>query len=465
MGLIDTINAAAANAKPQAIDASWLTTLLTNESSFNSGAVSQTGVVGIAQITQGTWAQLYPQIPFSQRTDELEITGAANLLSQYSKDYNGNPALVATAYNAGVGTANLAQKLEQEGQSPTDAITNAVNYYVSQGKLPPGKAAETLSAAAKFTKGVGGDATDLSAAAAEAKVQAYGVDGSDPVTALPVSGSTVSPDQIAAVVQAITPSLVIYEGLDEKPWFTDNNLVRTPNLQNKIGFPISFQIYFDQAMTVPLAPKNGSPVSIRLNASLQQESREMKHSTVRRMTRTGILLSLWDMQPDVISGSGTTGVFMNALGITDYLSLTSTSPEVLKLLTAKHSPDASLLMNEGLRIAAKDAFMEFLATFRNNGVVWLRKQTYDGGLTFTNQTDPDVWSPATGSTTIQTAARNNDVLTRGYVVMKYRNSLYAGYFKSFTFTMDADKPFNWTFSFVFQVEKTLTAVPVPGGGN
>ena len=53
-------------------------------------------------------------------------------------------------------------------------------------------------------------------------------------------------------------------------------------------------------------------------------------------------------------------------------------------------------------------------------------------------------------------ARNNDVYKRGYVVMRFHNSQYLGFFKSLSFTMDANKPYQWHFNFVFQVERTLT---------
>jgi len=45
--------------------------------------------------------------------------------------------------------------------------------------------------------------------------------------------------------------------------------------------------------------------------------------------------------------------------------------------------------------------------------------------------------------------------------MSYRNNLYLGYFKSLSWTMDAEKPFQWIFHFTFQVEKTLTAYYYP----
>lgn len=47
--------------------------------------------------------------------------------------------------------------------------------------------------------------------------------------------------------------------------------------------------------------------------------------------------------------------------------------------------------------------------------------------------------------------------------MNYRNNKYLGYFKSLSWTMDAEHPFQWKFNFTFQVERTLTAYFYPLG--
>ena len=46
-------------------------------------------------------------------------------------------------------------------------------------------------------------------------------------------------------------------------------------------------------------------------------------------------------------------------------------------------------------------------------------------------------------------------MTRGGVEMTYRNYTYTGYFKTLQWEMSGDNPFQWTFSFTFQVESTL----------
>ena len=121
------------------------------------------------------------------------------------------------------------------------------------------------------------------------------------------------------------------------------------------------------------------------------------------------------------------------------------------------------VFNEGtFRVAAKDAFQEFLALFKNNGVVWYRSRSYTGYTTSLEQLGPNAWSPHTGSSTFQNSARRNDVMTRGQVAMYYRDSVYYGYFNSLTWTMEAKNPFRWDFNFTFKVESTVQNLLVPG---
>ena len=120
--------------------------------------------------------------------------------------------------------------------------------------------------------------------------------------------------------------------------------------------------------------------------------------------------------------------------------------------------------SEAYRVAAQDAFVEFLKLFQMNGLVWYNTPA-DAQASFLNgqtQSTPAAWSPQSGATQFQQNARNNDVRSKGYVVMKYRNNQYLGYFKSLSWTMDAEKPFQWTFDYQpFQVERTLTALYYP----
>ena len=47
------------------------------------------------------------------------------------------------------------------------------------------------------------------------------------------------------------------------------------------------------------------------------------------------------------------------------------------------------------------------------------------------------------------------------VAMFFRNSVYYGYFQNFTFTEDAEKPFQWNFTFSFKVERTVSILSIP----
>jgi hypothetical protein len=239
------------------------------------------------------------------------------------------------------------------------------------------------------------------------------------------------------------------------------------------------------------------PIEIQLNTSMATFEITSKHVYTRTPSRTGMHITLWGMQPDLISGTGTTGVFMYQFGLTDFMSTAGVNDDVAKLLTQgfKHTflptfntdPQTSTgqvaitartgdqdalntvagqavarkeLSNpaEAFRVAAQDAFVEFLKLFQMNGTVYYYNQNYNGVMTGDEQMSASAWSPQTGATSFQQHSRNNDVMTRGYVAMRYRNNTYLGYFKSLSWTQDAESPFQWKFNFVFQVEKTYTAL-------
>jgi hypothetical protein len=279
----------------------------------------------------------------------------------------------------------------------------------------------------------------------------YGPNDIDPVTAVPVQGSTAQVTQ-----EDINPPLVIMAGLDQTPWFSDPDIIRNDAPTAAVPSPVTFGIVYNQSGTATL------PLQIKLKASLSHNNRSLRHISNVRQTMTGVSATFWGMQPDLISGTGTTGAFMNRLGLTDFLSVSQLSPEVLALVQQGWSLADLQLQPDGLRIAAKDAFVEFLFAFKNNGLVWFRNPNYTGYASGKdNELGNDAWSPDTGSSTFQNRARRNDVMTRGNVIMYFRNSAYYGYFKSLTWTEDAKKPFSWDFTFAFQVERTVTAVPVP----
>ena len=228
---------------------------------------------------------------------------------------------------------------------------------------------------------------------------------------------------------------------------------------------------------------------------------------------------MWGMQADTIEGQCTTGVFMNQFGLTDYYSTRTINDKLKNLVTsgqmfsggvASSTPiiggpaqthtvlgpngqsitpsgggTSTIITNSGdsgfqkimgnlaqnpnfsqtdaFRVAAQDAFMEFLALFKMNGSVWFWNKVYQNNTGETRDwTGVQAWSPVLGMSSAQKNARNNDVLTRGGVIMTYRNFAYQGYFKSLQWTMDSRNPFRWDFSFVFQVEKTVGQQFIPG---
>lgn len=74
------------------------------ESGFNPSAVSPYGAVGVAQFLPGTAAGLgvNPWDPTSA------LSGAANLMASYNRQYGGDYAKALAAYNAGTGNVNNA---------------------------------------------------------------------------------------------------------------------------------------------------------------------------------------------------------------------------------------------------------------------------------------------------------------------------------------------------------------------
>jgi hypothetical protein len=446
--LIALVNQAAANNPPA--QASTMLILLGMESSLNANVgTSSAGAQGIAQITSATWstAQSYPgapQVPYT--TDPaVQITMMAAIDAKYEAAYNGDIGLVAAAYIAGPGVANQAQAAMQANPSLTSVQAVAQVYSGPQTNAYVANAVNQSGGAVQSTTQNPTNQPDP-----------YSVDGANPPTALAVSGTQYTPAQAAALLAATTPALIVQSGLDEVAWFADSNILQVNGATGSTPSPINFSIYYDQGMT-------RLPVNIQLNASLKSRELGMKHVINHRPSRTGQLISLWGAEMDTLSGQATTGVFMNQMGLTDFLSISNPSNSVLAPLIANLSQDQddSATMNEGtFRIAAKDAFIEFLSMFKNNGIVWYHNAAYNGSLSSLNQSGPDAWSPTTGSSTFQNNARNNDVQTRGQVTMTFRDSTYAGFFKSLSWSMDAANPFQWSFNFVFQVERTNRVLPV-----
>jgi hypothetical protein len=320
----------------------------------------------------------------------------------------------------------------------------------------------------------------------------------------------------------LVPMIVVTEGLNATPWYEDKGLITgNPRLRQEVQ-PVSFQIMLHDNSYFILADggKTGKPIEVELNASMKSVSWTMKHLYNHQRTRTAHHITMWGMQADVIEGQCTTGVFMNQFGLTDYFSTRTINDSVKQLITGgtlfngvgsatntaltppnpskqsaaqngvlgsagnlggvvsqtayNGSEDFESIMDAherttpyftqstALRVGAQDAFMEFLSLFKMNGNVWFWNKLYEGNVGETRDwTSIQAWSPILGVNSAQKNSRNNDVITRGSVIMKYRNFVYQGYFKSLQWTMDAASPYSWTFNFVFQVERTVGQQFIP----
>jgi hypothetical protein len=292
--------------------------------------------------------------------------------------------------------------------------------------------------------------------------------GFDVTAAVPVAGATVYSSQ-AVQANAVSQNLQISDAsMSAAPWYQDHNLLTGNQRIRDSVLPVAFQVYLSKSSnSLLINPMTKQPITLRLNASITQITILSKHVVNRQPTRTGMLVTFWGMAADTISGTASTGVFINQLGVTDYFSTAKATDDITTKIGMAYSNDPDVEMAvaanpEAYRVAAQDGFMEFLKLFQMNGNVWYTSATTtDPTQLNQSQVAPAVWQQNAGATNIQQNARNNDVRSKGYVVMSFRNNLYLGYFKSLSWTMDAEKPFQWVFNFTFQVERTLTAYYYP----
>jgi len=254
-------------------------------------------------------------------------------------------------------------------------------------------------------------------------------------------------------------------GLDIPAWYDDDqSIVGNKNL---MGSPVSFSINlreFDFNQPLPSADGSNDPLTILLNCSLSSVKLDMKHIINKTNTRTGFHLTFWGMEPDTITGSGSTGVFMNQFGLASIMSLNKLPTDLMKWRNSggdNQDEEDSVGEDEGdMKVAAQDAFVELLATFRNNGIIRYQSDSYDPTDTVTNrdQVEQSTWSEKYGDSSYTRNARNNDVMIKGSVLMRFKSNLYYGYFKSLQWSMEADNPYQWKFDFTFQVQKTVSFV-------
>jgi hypothetical protein len=440
------------------------------------------GVMGISKATATSFG-------FDATDENQNIEAGAAFFASLLQAFVGNYPLSIAAYITSVGTVQFAGGVPP--LAPVQNFVYNVSTIAAQAGSPSVSAVYALSNAATVD-----DSAPQSAA----------VTGPQGINYLDSARSQAESDKnLNTLRQTLQPQLQIPDDtLGAQAWYADTGLVTgNPRIRASVQ-PVSFMVYLDrndptQFLSVPTNDQAvvKQPIEIQLNTSMATFEITSKHVYTRTPSRTGMHITLWGMQPDLISGTGTTGVFMNQFGLTDFMSTAGVNDDVAKLLTQgfKHTflptfntdPQTSTgqvaitartgdqdalntvagqavarkeLSNpaEAFRVAAQDAFVEFLKLFQMNGTVYYYNQNYNGVMTGDEQMSASAWSPQTGATSFQQHSRNNDVMTRGYVAMRYRNNTYLGYFKSLSWTQDAESPFQWKFNFVFQVEKTYTAL-------
>jgi hypothetical protein len=356
--------------------------------------------------------------------------------------------------------------IRQANNPPPFSITKFVELYEDTAE-----AIGQSNYAVRKTAGIGGSASSGSSTATVRQEETGPTDATAseyiPLT-FDVSGTTPN-----------FPQQVITEGLDNKPWFDKpggGGLVGNPHLR-QMASPAWFELRLDKSTGASLSTKAGDPLLIKLNVSLNSVSTKSQHIVNREQTATGLMLTFWGSHPDSIVGRGTTGLFLNTFGLTSYMSSKGSLDsngldDYLKEAFSK-SPRtwaAVLQAEEKLRVAAQDAFMEFTALFKNNGVIrFLPLSQQTAGM---DQAAKDqlfkggkVWAPAAGASGFQMLNRAGDTYTRGHVAFKYKGQTYLGYFKSMTFTADAKTPYQWNFDFNFRVLRSLSPVFKYQGGK
>ena len=497
----DTVNTYINNATTQYtnVPPTLASAIASQESSYDLNvANSSAGAVGVMQLLPSTANSVIPGVNLND--PQQNVTAGVGYLSQLTTMYNGDTQKATAAYFDGPGNVNNAIATATAAGEPqnwlaytgpnTQAYVANVDAKVStNGDLAPGVANGT------------GQSPRIDQTAPDANTTV--LSNPDPIAYNVIPVAPVSPNTYQALVVA-TSSTPDTAGLNNQPWYQDKNLV---DANSETGnYPVSFQVYLDQANPASILSNSaGQPITINLNCSISRYNIAMKHIANMEPTRTGFHMTLWGMQADMITGEGSTGVFMNRFGLTDFYSLAGVTTEASALVTKAYSltnngvdifqvasesgnpispvnptiaavqqmgasTDALVATQNNLepfRILAEDAFQEFLAIFKMNATTWLHPSGY--GFDYSNSS-PDIPNPNQTSVFSQTVgassdminARNNDVYKRGYVVMRFRNSQYLGFFKSLSFTMDANKPYQWHFNFAFQVERTLTLVYYAG---
>ena len=411
----------------------------------------------------------------------------ASLILNGSAVYNPNMTIdqAARTYvgktDAGAATAgaNWAKTLDPSGKLVTPDTTLAqYQQLVESGQLTPPTQLPNPAA----NNGPNNTSPGNSASAPLKNQQQDSMDLPDRNASAVTYSPLDNPFEQGQIIQQLDTDLVINKNLDETAWYDDRGMVTGNKRIRDFVAPISFRMLIN-GNTLSTNGLSGTPIQVELNASVKSYSKTLRHVYTKNPTRTGIHITFWGQQADLIEAQCTTGVFMNQLGLTDFMSTAKFSPDLVQLInegfahTINNSTgnvDVALKVTNKLpnpnntlsayRVAAQDAFVELLSLFKSNGNVWFRKDNYTGAFSQSDQAGIATWSPSVGTSTQQGNARNNDVMTRGSIAMQLKNSTYLGFFKSLSWTQDANNPFQWNFNFVFQVERTIELLEYPVGG-
>jgi len=216
--------------------------------------------------------------------------------------------------------------------------------------------------------------------------------------------------------------------MSQTPWYQDQNLITgNQRVRNSMGstsngglvLPVSFRVYLSKSTNSLLVnPSTQKPITMNLNASMSQWSVLSRHVFTRTPTRTGMHVTFWGMAADTIQGTATTGVFMNAFGVTDYFSTAKPTDDMLatvqRALAKDPQAQKQIAANpEAYRVAAQDGFVEFLKLFQMNGNVWFNSTPASPTQANQSQTAPNVWQISTGATTFQQNAETTTCGQRG----------------------------------------------------
>jgi ribosomal protein S20 len=474
-GVQNQINSAALQYSVDSLVLSAIAQVMSGGQQFASGTallVNDLGGVGI----MGIDPQVAQALGFSASDPTQNVLAGAAQMARLLSMFTGNYPFAVAAYFSGVDAV-----LQYNGVPPlasTQALVYNVTNLARRAGSPSMSAKSTLENQTVTDPNSGTQTGQLVTPVGQS------IDPNDPTQA-----------------NSTQPSLQIDTGLGEKPWFdmvgSGQLVTGNPRIRQSVQ-PVSFTVYLSRNQSQFLHnPSSGKPITLELNTSMKSFELQSKHIFNRQPSRTGMHVTLWGMAPDLITGSGTTGVFMNQLGITDFFSVADVTDDMKQLVEsgfvrtfakningvqAGTSTGAVQVFNvvnsqydnivnkqavdpnTAFRVAAQDAFTEFLKLFQMNGNVWFYSKNYNGAYVGQQQSATNAWSPGVGATSFEQTARNNDVEARGFVAMRYRNNIYLGYFKSFNWTQDAEKPFSWDFNFVFQVERTVSALYWPNAG-